>query len=632
MNEKIYFWGLVHSSLNTPKALLLPLPPDCVNVNINRHSSWAWTEKKVFSWTQDYSSTPTPSMSADYNILNVTGEIGSPVLETTEQVTLAPDSVLDTVSNFSGFIILNKASQVKSSLNSSAVLSGIKKISSECSSFYALSKEGEVYKWAHIHTPSILEIPEKIVQISCGSQHTVFKSFNLGVYVLGSNSYGQIGLPSVSEVQVPIRLNGVCGSKVVCGGFHTLLLDDTGKLLSSGLGTMGQLINGGFNNNEVFTECELDAGLGRVADIYCAELTSFVKFTQNDCKKVENTERYGPILGFLHKHLVAATERAFLQRVKEEVKARNNEEKKRLKRELRVQEALVLFENEILPNWDQYKGSKVLGELVKKGLPSKFRGKVWVLLHEKKMKIREKDFEEGLKMVKELSDKNDLNSEEQGVVHNSLKLISLDITRTFNTLGYFSKDSPMNKDLQVLLEAACLFRQDIGYIQGMSYVAGMLLLNLEMRMAFSIFISIISSPVLLPFYKIDQEGIQRRNEIFLAVLLENLPDVHRDLEVQGVQLPIFLMEWFVTLYSKTLPQEVSVRVWDLYFYYGESALFKAGITIMKILKDELLSKDLSDIMTCFTHISEKITDPEKFILQYDTIKLPENLKRLINNL
>ena len=92
------------------------------------------------------------------------------------------------------------------------------------------------------------------------------------------------------------------------------------------------------------------------------------------------------------------------------------------------------------------------------------------------------------------------------------------------------------------------------------------------------------------------------------------------------------MEWFVTLYSKTLPQEVSVRVWDLYFYYGESTLFKAGITIMKILKDEILNKDLSDIMTCFTHISEKITDPEKFILQYESIKLPENLKRLINNL
>ena len=535
MNEKIYFWGLVNSSLNTSKAYFLPVPPNCVNVNINRNSSWAWTEKKVFNWTQDYSSTPTPCMSAENRILNVTGGVSSPVIKTNEQVTLTSDSILDTVSNFLGFIILDNAQKVKSSLNSKTLLRDIIKISSECSNFYALSNEGEVFKWAHIHTPSILEIPEKIVEFSCGSQHTVFTSVSGAVYVLGSNSYGQISLQNVSEVQIPIRLNGICGKKIVCGGFHTLLLDDSGKLFSSGLGTMGQLINGGFNNNETFTECEIDSELGKVSDIYCAELTSFVKFIQNDCKKVENTEKKGSLIGFLHKHLIAATERAFLQRVKEEVKARNDEEKKRLKREQRVQEALVLFENEILPNWEQYKGSKDLGELVKKGIPSKFRGKVWVLLQEKKMKLREKDFEEGLKMVKELSDKNDFNSEEQGVVHNSLKLISLDITRTFNTLGYFCKDSPMNKDLQVLLEAACLFRQDIGYIQGMSYVAGMLLLNLEMGMAFSVFVSIISSPVLLPFYKIDQEGIQRRNEIFLAVLLENLPDVHRDLDVQGVQ-------------------------------------------------------------------------------------------------
>lgn len=630
MNEKIYCWGQVNSRINSAKPLLLQVPVGCVNVKIDRSNSWAWTDLKVFSWTEDFSSVPEACCLSQFKIMNVTKGTSSPLITTRESETLASESVVDTVSNFSGFINLTNSHSVKSS-NSSDLLSNIVKISTDCSNFFALSAEGEVYKWAHIHTPCTIEISEKIVSISCGSQHSIFTSINDSVYVLGSNSYGQISLPNVSEVHIPVRLNGIQSSKVICGGFHSLLLDANGKLFSCGLGTMGQLINEEFSNCEVFTECVIDNDLGKICDFYCAELTSFVKFSKSEEKKIECSQQTGSVIGFLHKHLVAAAERAFLQRVKEEVKARNEAEKKRLKREKQVQKALLLFENEILPNWTKYKCSKELGELIKKGIPSKFRGKVWALLHEKKMKTTGKEFKESLKQVKELSEKNDL-TDEQSLVHNSLKLISLDITRTFNTLGYFCKDSPLNKDLQDLLEAACFFKSDIGYIQGMSYVAGMLLLNLDPVQGFAIFVSIISSSVLLPFYKIDQEGIQRRNEIFLAALLENLPDVHRNLEFQGVQLPVFLMEWFVTLYSKTLPQEVSVRVWDLYFFYGDLALFKAGITIMKLLKDDLLNTDISDIMTCFTHISEKITDPEEFLTAYESIKIPENIKRLINNL
>jgi hypothetical protein len=166
----------------------------------------------------------------------------------------------------------------------------------------------------------------------------------------------------------------------------------------------------------------------------------------------------------------------------------------------------------------------------------------------------------------------------------------------------------------------------------MSYVAGMLLLNLDPCQSFSLFIQIITSPVLLPFFKIDQEGIHRRTELFLSVLIENLPHVYEKFEEEAVQLPVVLMEWFVTIYSRTLSQEVSVRVWDLYFYFGEIVLFKVGVAVLKTMQADILSKDISEVLAGFSHVGEKILEPDLFVADVETVKVSENVRILINSL
>lgn len=629
MNEKIYCWGQVNAEVRTKDPVQVQMPEDWLSLSIDRVTSYVWTESQVFSWGRAFDSVPQPCLSSPHKIISVTSGISGPLIS--DDSNLSPDHLIQVASNFSGFITLNKSQVVKSSCKTS-LLTSVKQVASDVSSFYALDTNGAVYKWAHIHSPLALELSEKIIEISAGSQHSVFKTENSEIYVIGSNSYGQISLPSVSEVQVPVKLSGLKAWKVACGGFHSLLLSPEGKIFTCGLGTMGQLLSGNFVNCESFTERELPTGLGDILDVYCAELTSFVRFV----RKVEETRdgsgsNSSSLLMFLHRQLVASAERSFLDKVKEEVKAQKLIEQKRSQREKKAQEVLVLFESEILPNWKNYKGSKVLADLVKQGLPGKYRGDVWSLLQSSRMKVKRQEYEKLIEDLKELKNKNDFN-DGQSTIFTSFKLISLDIFRTFNNLGYFCHDSPLSKDLQLLLELACLYKPETGYIQGMSYVAGMLLLNLDTFRAFSAFISIISGPVLLPFFKIDQEGIHRRTEIFLHVLMENLPEIHSKFEDEGVQLPIVLMEWFVTLYSRTLNQEVSIRVWDMFFLYGEIVLFKVGIAIMKGLVKEILELDMGEVMTCFSNLAEKIKEPDEFVADVVNVKVSENVINIINGL
>ena len=629
MNEKIYCWGQVNEELRSKDPVQVQMPVGWLSVSLARAASYVWTESQVYSWGKTFDLLPHQCHTSPHKINSVTPGVSGPLVADESEAT--SEQVTQVASNFSGFITLDKAQVVRSSCKTS-ILTSVQQVASDVSSFYALDANGTVYKWAHIHSPVSLEISERIIEISAGSQHSVFKTENSEIYVIGSNSYGQISLPSVSEVQVPVKLSGLKAWKVACGGFHSLLLSLEGKVFTCGLGTMGQLISGSFVNCESFTERDLPAGLGEVSDVYCAELTSFVRFE----KKADET-RQGPgsqpssLLKFLHRQLVASAERSFLDKVKEEVKAQKLIDLKRSQREKKAQEVLVLFESEILPNWKNYKGSKVLADLVKHGLPGKYRGDVWSLLQSSRMKVKRQEYEVLIEDLKELKNKNDFN-DEQGAIFTSFKLISLDIFRTFNNLGYFCHGSPLSKDLQLLLELACLYKPETGYIQGMSYVAGMLLLNLDTFRAFSVFISIISGPVLLPFFKIDQEGIQRRTEIFLQILIENLPEIHSKFEDEGLQLPIVLMEWFVTLYSRTLNQEVSIRVWDLFFLFGEIVLFKVGIAIMRVLVKEILGLEMGEVMTCFSNLAEKVKDPDEFIAEVLNVKVSESVINVINGL
>eukprot|EP00052_Salpingoeca_macrocollata_P013332 m.104070 g.104070 ORF g.104070 m.104070 type:complete len:103 (+) comp18869_c0_seq6:145-453(+) len=61
----------------------------------------------------------------------------------------------------------------------------------------------------------------------------------------------------------------------------------------------------------------------------------------------------------------------------------------------------------------------------------------------------------------------------------SIKASSLDIARTFPDLAMFQENGPYYDMIRDILGAYVCYRPDIGYIQGMSFLAAMLLLNME---------------------------------------------------------------------------------------------------------------------------------------------------------
>ncbi|TGZ51677.1 RCC1 and BTB domain-containing protein 1-like [Temnothorax longispinosus] len=154
----------------------------------------------------------------------------------------------------------------------------------------ALTEDGEVYAWGQNNCGQVGSsistnqgaprqvnsnlAGKKVVYISCGQTSTMAVIENGEVYGWGYNGVGQLGIGNYVNQMTPSRVGSLIGTvivKVACGYAHTLALTDEGKLYVWGGNSYGQLGIGNKTNacNPVMLvgHHQITHEMGRVSDI-----------------------------------------------------------------------------------------------------------------------------------------------------------------------------------------------------------------------------------------------------------------------------------------------------------------------------------------------------------------------------
>jgi hypothetical protein len=69
----------------------------------------------------------------------------------------------------------------------------------------------------------------------------------------------------------------------------------------------------------------------------------------------------------------------------------------------------------------------------------------------------------------------------------------------------------------------------------------------------------------------------------------------------------FCIEWFVTLYSKSLPLDIAARIWDL-FFMDSDYLYYVGLGIIKYFIRQFTDGTFEDMFEFITHLPKTIDD------------------------
>ncbi|CAK1550928.1 unnamed protein product [Leptosia nina] len=197
----------------------------------------------------------------------------------------------------------------------------------------------------------------------------------------------------------------------------------------------------------------------------------------------------------------------------------------------------------------------------------------------------------------------------------SMELIQLDIARTFPHLCIFQPGGPYFDVLHELLAAYVCYRPDIGYIQGMSFIAAVLILNMEAPQAFVCFANLLDGPVLRAAFTRDGAMMQRLWKAYTALLHHNLPSL-----AEAVAPELYLLEWLYTAFAKAMPLDAACRVWDVFLRDGDTFLFNTALGILHLYQDELKDMDFISAAQFLTKLPEDL-DPEALFKSISTVSM-----------
>ncbi|XP_051536074.1 TBC1 domain family member 14-like isoform X1 [Myxocyprinus asiaticus] len=295
----------------------------------------------------------------------------------------------------------------------------------------------------------------------------------------------------------------------------------------------------------------------------------------------------------------------------------------RCKLEESIGNAAFTWSQEILPNWHSMCSSKRVRDLWWQGLPPSVRGKVWSLAIGNELNITDELYNICLARAKEKWNaflappaSTETECEDAGLFHAdreaSLELIKLDISRTFPNLCIFQQGGPYYDVLHSILGAYTCYRPDVGYVQGMSFIAAVLILNMDTADAFIAFANLLNKPCQMAFYRVDHSLMLTYFAAFEVFFEENLPKLFAHFKNNNMSSDIYLIDWIFTLYSKSLPLDIACRVWDVFCRDGEEFLFRTALGILRLYEDILTHMDFIHIAQFLTRLPECISADELF--------------------
>eukprot|EP00794_Sanderia_malayensis_P007487 gene7487-8317_t len=242
----------------------------------------------------------------------------------------------------------------------------------------------------------------------------------------------------------------------------------------------------------------------------------------------------------------------------------------------------------------------IIMSAVKAGVPKYRRGEVWrFLVQQHSIRSPKKDDD----AWKSSSYQEFLD---QPTSHQHA--IRIDLGRTFPAHIYFNGQlGPGQLSLFNILKCYSILDSEVGYCQGLSFVAGVILMHMSEVDTFGSFCYAMYNLGIRNQYKPDMMAVQQQLYQLSRLLHDFHPNIYEHFNIHDVTPTLYAAPWFLTLFASHYPVAFVVRVMDLIFLQGLEVIFKIALALFSKFGSEILAND------CFESIIEfmKVDLPKK---------------------
>lgn len=200
--------------------------------------------------------------------------------------------------------------------------------------------------------------------------------------------------------------------------------------------------------------------------------------------------------------------------------------------------------------------------------------------------------------------------------------IDVDIQRTFRDHPLFKeKYGPGQCRLFRLLTSFANSMPEIGYCQGMSSIAAVLLMYFDESDAFKMMVKMIVKNNLGGLFDKSLSKLDFILQVQDTLIEKHIPKIRAHLLKEKISYNVYATSWYLTLFTR-FKLELCLRIWDLFFFYDFSILLYLVIAILKYFESEILNFTNENLI-------EFVSKIERY--EINTEKLFKILKKLVKN-
>ncbi|KAI5734410.1 hypothetical protein M8J77_006140 [Diaphorina citri] len=268
-----------------------------------------------------------------------------------------------------------------------------------------------------------------------------------------------------------------------------------------------------------------------------------------------------------------------------------------------ARENMAVFETILNDKSGKKYDRELLMQAIRQGVPRSKRGEVWLFLAQQYCKQNPMDtskfpnynvsYEQLLKQ---------LTSHQHAIL--------LDLGRTFPSHPYYSSPlGPGQLSLFNVLKAYSLLDPEVGYCQGLSFVAGVLLLHHSEEQAFMMLRHLMFRRGLRQTYLPDMAALQVQLYQFSRLLLDHYPDLHAHFDTHEVHPTLYAAPWLLTLFSSQFPLGFVTRVFDMVLVENPEIVFRVMLSLLGQHRENLLRCE--NFETIMDYLKTNITVMDK---------------------
>ncbi|ACI65640.1 predicted protein, partial [Phaeodactylum tricornutum CCAP 1055/1] len=184
--------------------------------------------------------------------------------------------------------------------------------------------------------------------------------------------------------------------------------------------------------------------------------------------------------------------------------------------------------------------------------------------------------------------------------------IERDIHRTFPRHSMFFERRGGQASLRRVLKAYSLYDREIGYCQGMNFIAGMFLTLMTEEEAFWLLVAVMNDKPCC-MRGLFGEGMRETHQVLYVaekLIHQFLPKLARHFDKEHLHITMFATQWLLTQFTSSFPFELVTRVWDCFLQEGWKITYRVMLALLSTNQSNILQHGFEEILALFRELPD----------------------------